>query len=307
MVPTLLIPRCKFRNNWIRHSESTFASLLVVLTWIFCGRVELELTGDELKGSFILIANHQHWLDWWYIWMYAWIENISGQVFFLLVYWIQYIPIIGWGVWFFEFVFMRQKWIYDADNLRSKLTLLQPPFALVIFPEGMVNTPVNRATSQRYHSKECIKTPHSIHTLVPKTRGIKYCLERLRGKIDCLMDCTIGYSDMKETDVPFERFSLNRVFFEGKGPKTIHIHTERVKLDVIPLENQVEFTEWIRGVFINKDRLIQKFFSLGDHGHSESKRVYQIAPKFADWVNLGSVYAVVSAVGYALVLSFIEK
>jgi len=66
------------------------------------------------------------------------------------------------------------------------------------------------------------------------------------------------------------------------GPKRVHLHIERVMISDIPLD-EVEFTQWLRGVYKEKDRRMIRFFDDGifDKGGNPG-RIVDVKPTFGD-------------------------
>ena len=76
----------------------------------------------------------------------------------MLIAIMQWLPIFGLGMTFFEFIFMKQKLAKDRNTIlrameRCKTIWKDFPLWLLIFPEGTLNTPNNRATSRAYAKK----------------------------------------------------------------------------------------------------------------------------------------------------------
>jgi 1-acyl-sn-glycerol-3-phosphate acyltransferase len=71
---------------------------------------------------------------------------------------LAYVPILGYGMWFFEFIFLKQKWVVDRERITRNLkkAARDPnPLLLWIFPEGTLNTPLNVEKSRNYAKKVC--------------------------------------------------------------------------------------------------------------------------------------------------------
>jgi lysocardiolipin and lysophospholipid acyltransferase len=53
---------------------------------------------------------------------------------------LRWVPVIGWGMRFFEFIFLKRDWQRDQHTMTSMLDLIvkdKEPAWLLIFPEGM--------------------------------------------------------------------------------------------------------------------------------------------------------------------------
>ncbi|KAJ3203817.1 Vacuolar protein sorting-associated protein 20, partial [Clydaea vesicula] len=179
----------------------------------------------------------------------------------------------------------------------------------------MVNTPINRHTSDNYIAKigYDIKLKH---VLFPKTLGLAICLNELEGDVSDLFDLTIGYSGLKEEDVPHEVYSVPSVLFGGPNshPKEIHIHVKHYLASEIPgfsktscnepgkfLENTTrlaEFEIWLRKLYKEKDNMMKNFFnfkkftSCSNNGgivienFRENQVKIKIIPQLKDWLTI---------------------
>lgn len=86
------------------------------------------------------MANHQIYPDWLYMWTLARIVGKHGDVKILLMAILRYIPLIGPGMMFFEFIFMQRKWDLDRHRITKHLNRVvhdKLPLWLLIFPEGL--------------------------------------------------------------------------------------------------------------------------------------------------------------------------
>lgn len=172
-------------------------------------RGQLQLTKDgRLKTEFaermVLIANHQVYTDWLYLWWIAYTNRMHGHIYIILKESLKYIPIIGQGMMFYGFIFMARKWLSDKPRLQHRLEKLKArhsgpmsgsqsldPMWLLIYPEG-TNLSVNtKIASDAYSRKQGL--PQTKHVLLPRSTGLFFCLQQLKGTVDWLYDCTVGY------------------------------------------------------------------------------------------------------------------
>ena len=65
------------------------------------------------------------------------------------------------------------------------------PMWLLIFPEGTNVSANGRASSKKWADK--IGVEDLKHALLPRSRGLYFCLEELKATIDWVYDCTISY------------------------------------------------------------------------------------------------------------------
>lgn len=105
---------------------------------------------------------------------------------------------------FYGFIFLARNWAKDKSRFHHRLQQLrtpqegplsgkQPmnPMWLLIFPEGTNLCPNGRKSSQKWAAKQGI--PDMEHLLLPRTTGLQYCLQEVRGTVDWVYDCTLAY------------------------------------------------------------------------------------------------------------------
>jgi 1-acyl-sn-glycerol-3-phosphate acyltransferase len=117
---------------------------------------------------------------------------------------LKYIPVVGQGMMFYGFIFMARKWQSDKPRLQYRLQKLKTrlsgshsgnpqydPMWLLIFPEG-TNLSINTKTkSDAYGAKQSL--PSFKHMILPRSTGLFFCLQQLRGTVDYVYDSTIAY------------------------------------------------------------------------------------------------------------------
>ncbi|KAJ3161893.1 hypothetical protein HK101_000778 [Irineochytrium annulatum] len=299
---------------YIRVTAQAFGSVIMIVTYLLCPGTKLVVTGDfdriRARGKSIVIANHQIYPDWFYLWAFTWLRGCHGDLKIMLVEWLKYLPIFGQGMWFFEFIFMKQKWDLDKDNMKDKLLKAKDPASplmLLIFPEGTLNTPENIKKSQAY-AKKMNFSKHPRHMLLPKSTGLQFCATTLMPEVDDLFDLTVGYSGLKAGQIPYDEYLVPKVFFHGEYPKEVHIHVKAHSLRSIPglvvpttsadgkdvavqsdAERAEAFNKWLRDVFYDKDDRMERFYQTGslldDKERMETPRLLaRAAPELQDWV-----------------------
>lgn len=96
-----------------------------------------------------------------YLWVLARQYGRHGDLKIMLIAVLQYLPIFGLGMTFFDFIFMKQKLSKDRRTIidamqRQKTMCKDFPLWLLVFPEGTLNTPNNRETTRAYAKKNDI-------------------------------------------------------------------------------------------------------------------------------------------------------
>ncbi|KAJ3315741.1 hypothetical protein HDU76_002127 [Blyttiomyces sp. JEL0837] len=338
-IPMLLLylhSHTLFRSG-IRITEQMFGSMVILMVYIFCPGTALVLTGDfdKFKGSkskSLVFANHQIYPDWLYLWSLAWSTGNHGDVKIVLMEWLSRLPIFGQGMWFFEFIFMKQKWAVDKDNMTRLMKLSKNPnipMWFLIFPEGTLNTPGNVTKSKAYAKKMGIKN-HPNHVILPKSTGLQHCLATLHPDLDDVFDLTVGYSGLSATDIPYYFYLIDKIFFRGIYPRRIHIHIDHIPtsripgivpnpqslatglngLDTLSEEDKTVFNTWLRERYMIKDERMGTFYRTGrmiaepegagvlglvnKGGDVEvRKKIVALVPELQDWIAVGFAFYVV--------------
>src|SRR5436305_5137701 len=127
-------------NAWIAFTKQSFGLLTTTLTQLWAPTV-IKISGDKSMGGqmlktvgggllcnfperLVLIANHQIYTDWLYLWWIAYTNGMHGHLFIVLKESLRRIPIIGWGMQFYQFIFMKLNWERDKPNMAKHLQKL---------------------------------------------------------------------------------------------------------------------------------------------------------------------------------------
>ncbi len=201
-------------------TKQSFGLLIITLTQWFSPTV-VRISGDKsVRGQLIrskdgrletnfperlvMISNHQLYSDWLYLWWIAYANRMHGHVYIILKESLKYIPILGQGMMFFGFVFMARNWARDKPRLQHRLQKLKgqhkgplsgsgalDPMWLMIFPEGTNLSANGRKASRKWADKQGLQDFE--HLLIPRSTGLQYCLQELKGTVDWVYDCTVAY------------------------------------------------------------------------------------------------------------------
>lgn len=198
--------------------------------------------------------------DWLYLWWIAYTNNMHGFIYIILKESLKNIPIIGWGCQFYNFIFLARNWEEDKQRFKkhlSKLNKPDHPMWLIIFPEGTNLSETTREKSAKWAQKNGLKDMK--HQLLPRSTGLKFCLEELKDTTEWLYDCTIAYEGVPEGQFGQDIFTLRSSFFEGRPPKSVNMHWRRFRIDEIPVHNTRAFEVWLRNRWREKDYMLEYF------------------------------------------------
>lgn len=210
-----------YYDKYMAFTKQSFGLLITTLTQMGCptfirasgdksvkGQLHLTENGDlrtDFSERLVLIANHQVYTDWIYLWWVAYSNRMHGRVYIILKESLKNIPIIGQGMMFYGFIFMARKWMSDKPRLQHRLEKLKTqhtgsksstskfdPMWLMIFPEGTNLSTNTKRRSDEYGSKQGF--PPLKHAILPRSTGLFFCLQQLKGTVDWVYDCTVAYS-----------------------------------------------------------------------------------------------------------------
>ena len=266
----------KFYDGYMAWTKESFAVLCTTITQFWAPTV-VRVTGDEsmkgqlyqmddgnLKCNFphrlVLMANHQLYTDWLYLWWIAYTNKMHGRIYIILKESLKNIPIFGWGAQFYNFIFLARKWETDKPRFKRQLAQLSNPLDpmwLLIFPEGTNLSAVTRERSKAWAEKTGV--PDMKHQLLPRSTGLQFCLNELKDSTNWLYDCTIAYEGVPEGQYGQDIFTLRSSFFEGRPPKSVNMYWRRFKISDIPIDNEEKFAMWLKNRWTEKDYLLEHF------------------------------------------------
>jgi len=205
---------------YIAMTKQSFGLLIITLSQWFSPTV-IRLSGDKsvrgqlletndarLQTDFperiVLMANHQLYTDWVYLWWIAYTSKMHGHVYIILKESLKYIPVIGPAIIFYGFILMARNWARDKLRLQRRLQQLctrhsgplsgfqsLDPMWLMIFPEGTNLSANTWNQSKKWADKQGIRDLQ--HQLLPRSTGLQYCLQELQSTVGWVYDCTIAY------------------------------------------------------------------------------------------------------------------
>ncbi|KND89268.1 putative acyltransferase [Tolypocladium ophioglossoides CBS 100239] len=276
---------------YMAMTKRSFALTTTVMTQTW-GPTTMRISGDEsvagqirptedgrVQFSFpermVLIANHQIYTDWLYLWWIGYVNRpgMHGHLYIILKESLRYIPIIGTGMMFYGFIFMSRKMATDQPRLAYRLNKLKQrrrdtrgktyldPMWLLLFPEGTNLSANGRRKSAQWAKKNGLKDPE--HLMLPRSTGIFYCLSELKGTVDYVYDCTVAYEGISRGKYGEEIFGLASTYFQGRPPKSVNLCWRRFRVADIPLDDQDKFDLWLREQWYKKDALMEEYLTTG--------------------------------------------
>ncbi|TKX21723.1 acyltransferase-like protein 3 [Elsinoe australis] len=266
----------KFYEGYMAWTKESFAVLVTTMTQWWAPTV-FRVTGDDsmkdqlfqmpdgsLKCNFphrlVMMANHQLYTDWLYLWFIAYTNKMHGHIYIILKESLKNVPIFGWGAQFYNFIFLARKWETDKPRFRRHLQALSNPsnpMWLLIFPEGTNLSENTREKSKAWAEKTGV--PDMKHQLLPRSTGLQFCLQELKETTNWLYDATIAYEGVPKGQFGQDIFTLRSSLFEGRPPKSVNMYWRRFRISDIPIDDTEKFSQWLRQRWIEKDFLLEHF------------------------------------------------
>jgi 1-acyl-sn-glycerol-3-phosphate acyltransferase len=267
-------------NAWIAFTKQSFGLLTMTLTQCWAPTV-MKISGDaSVRGQLlktvdgqlvcdfperlVLIANHQIYTDWLYLWWIAYCNGMHGRLYIILKESLKHIPVLGWGMQFSQFIFLKRNWEKDKPSMAKALQRLNNKanaMWLLLFPEGTNLAPSTRERSSEWAKKTKIKDTQ--HVLLPRSTGLQFCLQELRQTVDYLYDCTIAYEGVPRSEYAQDIFTLKAAYLEGRPPKSVSMYWRRFKISTIPIDNDKAFDLWLQARWREKDYLLELYHRTG--------------------------------------------
>jgi len=224
-----------------------------------------QVAALKLPSRAILIVNHQIYADWLYIWCISYLANMHGALKIILKDSFKWLPVFGWGMQFFDFIFLSRKWAKDkiamSSNLRRASKNVDQAMWLLLFPEGTVVSQNTMHNSKEYAEKNGLKM--TTYTLIPRSTGLNFCVNNLRNSsIEYLYDFTLGYEGIVAGEIPEQVYTLHKIYFESRGPTGVHVHLRRFRVADLPNDEEA-FAKWLNEVWAEKDALMAEFYARG--------------------------------------------
>lgn len=271
----------QFYEAYMAWTKESFAVLMTTITQWWAPTV-VRVSGDAtmkgqlfqmddgtLKCNFphrlVLMGNHQLYTDWLYLWWIAYTNKMHGRIYIILKESLKHIPIIGWGMQFYNFIFLSRKWEQDRYSFKRHLDHLKnpkDPMWLLIFPEGTNLSEVTRQKSAKWAEKTGV--PDMKHQLLPRAIGLQFCLKELRATTNWLYDCTIAYEGVPNGMYGQDIYTLKSSLFEGRPPKSVNMYFRRFKIADIPYEDDEAFSRWLINRWREKDYMLDYYYKFGN-------------------------------------------
>ncbi|XP_028774435.1 1-acyl-sn-glycerol-3-phosphate acyltransferase 2-like [Neltuma alba] len=235
-------------------AELLWLELIWLIDWwagvkvqLFTDRETFHLMGKEHA---LVISNHKSDIDWLVGWVLAERSGCLGSTLAVMKKSSKRLPVIGWSMWFSEYLFLERSWAKDESTLKSGLELLRDfplPFWLALFVEGTRFTQAKLLAAQEYATSSGLPVPRNV--LIPRTKGFVSAVSHMRSFVPVIYDVTVAIP--KSSSAP----TMLRLF---KGqPSVVHVHIKRHLMKEMP-ETEEAVAQWCRDIFVAKDALLDR-------------------------------------------------
>nr|GMC88696.1 1-acyl-sn-glycerol-3-phosphate acyltransferase 2 [Ipomoea batatas] len=245
--------------------------VLFFISGLVTNAIQVQLYTDpetfKLMGKehALLISNHRSDIDWVVGWVLA--------------------QVIGWSMFFSEYLFLERSWAKDESTLKSGLERLQDyplPFWLALFVEGTRFTQAKLLAAQEYAASTGLPIPRNV--LIPRTKGFVTAVNHMRSFVPAIYEVTVAIPKSSPAPTMLRIFkgqpsvgsvSIEHWFDWTKDPPKrvqVHIHLKRHMMKDLP-ENDDDIAQWCRDVFVAKDKLLDKHIAEDSFGEEQLQNI----------------------------------
>nr|CAA88620.1 1-acyl-sn-glycerol-3-phosphate acyltransferase (putative) [Limnanthes douglasii] len=235
-------------------AELLWLELVWVIDWWAGVKVQLYTDTESFrlmgKEHALLICNHRSDIDWLIGWVLAQRCGCLSSSIAVMKKSSKFLPVIGWSMWFSEYLFLERNWAKDENTLKSGLQRLNDfpkPFWLALFVEGTRFTKAKLLAAQEYAASAGLPVPRNV--LIPRTKGFVSAVSNMRSFVPAIYDLTVAIP--KTTEQP----TMLRLF-RGKS-SVVHVHLKRHLMKDLPKTDD-GVAQWCKDQFISKDALLDK-------------------------------------------------
>ncbi|PON89190.1 Phospholipid/glycerol acyltransferase [Trema orientale] len=250
-------------------AELLWLELIWLIDWWAAIKVEVHADAETLqllgKEHALVISNHRSDIDWLVGWVLAQRSGCLGSSLAIMKKEAKFLPIIGWSMWFSDYVFLERKWAIDEITLKSGFRRLEDfpmPFWLALFVEGTRFTQPKLAAAQYFAASRGLPVPRNV--LIPRTKGFVSAVSHMRSFVPAIYDCTVA-TPMNQSPPTLLRM------FRGQT-SVVKVQIRRHLMHELP-ETDDGTAQWCRDVFVTKDALLERYFTKGTFSDLEHQKI----------------------------------
>ncbi|XVE75650.1 hypothetical protein DITRI_Ditri12bG0110100 [Diplodiscus trichospermus] len=202
------------------------------------------------KEHALVMANHRSDIDWLVGWVLAQRSGCLGSSIGVMKKSSKFLPVIGWSMWFSEYLFLERSWAKDENTLKAGLQRLKDfprPFWLALFVEGTRFTQAKLLAAQEYATSQGLPVPRNV--LIPRTKGFVSAVSQMRSFVPAIYDITVAIPRSSPSPTMLR-------LFKGQS-SVVHVHVKRRLMKELP-ETDEAVAQWCKDLFVEKDKLLDK-------------------------------------------------
>lgn len=209
----------------------------------------------------IVISNHMTEYDWLFILTVLYRLGRFNDVCIILKQSLRKIPLLGFGMEFFGFIFLNRKLSMDEQIIEQGVARLvkRQKYDLLVFPEGTyIDSESYRKTTTFGINNNIMvdnKPFRPENVLIPRLSGFKLLTKNLLSDIDGIINITMMVTPHEHFPQEVYSYQDTVLNFKGRINSVFYI-------DFISNKKEIEDDEFLYKVFQEKDKMIEKFKSL---------------------------------------------
>ncbi|KAM1096729.1 hypothetical protein TB2_013946 [Malus domestica] len=257
------------KNTYRRINRVVAELLWLELVWLidWWAGVKIQVYTDpetfRLMGKehALVMCNHRSDIDWLVGWVLAQRSGCLGSALAVMKKSSKFLPVIGWSMWFSEYLFLERSWAKDESTLKLGLQRLKDypqPFWLALFVEGTRFTQAKLLSAQEYAASTGLPVPRNV--LIPRTKGFVSAVSNMRSFVPAIYDVTVAIPKASPSPTMLR-------LFEGR-PSVVHVHIKRHLMKELP-ETDDAVAQWCKDIFVAKDAFLDKHTAEQTFGDQE--------------------------------------
>ncbi|KAK3004801.1 hypothetical protein RJ639_018427 [Escallonia herrerae] len=264
LVNILVRPLSKSSHRRINRVLAELLWLEVVWLFDWWANIKHQYASPG-KEHALVICNHKSDIDWLVGWVLAQRSGCLGSALAIVKKSTKYLPVIGWSMWFSEYIFLDRSWTKDENRLKSGLQQLcdfPQPFWLALLPEGTRFTRAKLVAAQEYAASAGLPVPRNV--LIPRTKGFVAAVSHLHSFVPAIYNISV---DIPKSESPPTMLRMFR-----RQSSVVHMHIKRHLMEELP-ETESGIAQWCRDVFVEKDALLELHAARGTFGDKECQDI----------------------------------
>lgn len=246
----IVLTAVRLAERWVRGNDAVF-DLVLDTKW------DIEVPASlRREGRYLIVCNHLSWVD-----VFALFRAFSGRIQFLRFFLkrvLIWFPVAGQACWALDFPFMRrytkeylarypEKRGLDLETTRVACSRFESiPVTIVNFVEGTRFTPAKHAAQGAAYR----------HLLRPRVGGVAFVLAAMAGRLDGVIDVTLGYPGGDTTMLEFATNRLERISVRARLLEVPPDCADPAIVEPGPARERIR--AWIEQIWREKDALLDR-------------------------------------------------